>query len=662
MLKYRPDIDGMRSIAIIPVVLFHCGFHHFSGGYIGVDVFFVLSGYLITSIITKEIRNNSFSILKFYERRARRILPALFLVLTISVVLANYLMIPEDLKNFHQSLFAVTTFSSNILFWLKTGYFDTASELKPLLHTWSLAVEEQYYLLFPLLLIALKNKHQSFIKKLLGSVFFISLFYAVIGSSEFTSANFYLLPSRLWEILAGSLIALYPRGKLATLKNSASLFGLGLIIGSVFLLSESTPFPGLYALPAIIGTVLVIYFSEEKTVVHKILASKPMVKIGLISYSTYLWHQVLISFYHIYRGVEFSTNEKITLAILPFCIGFLSWKYIEAPFRNKERIGAKSIFILSITFSIALGAIGLFGHFFTIIPNEILDKYSKNSIPKTFDGIIVGNKNCSFPTDAKEVCQIKGTKTKNIYIILGDSHARVLTEPFFLNKDSYLYMYDMSASGCPFFLGLNMYSNHEKNNCTSDYQVWRSNKLEEIRKKHKDDQLIIVLQARLPLYYHANGYDNTIGGIEKREPYYASKNSRPSLQVLKSDLGLSIKSSIEKAASLADKLYIVLPTHTNGWNVINRSISQIRKSDTNQINLQRILEIPSLPVRKRRGAIINIINKFLPKNGFLIDPTTYTCSKDKCYGFKDGYFLFSDTDHPTLFVNDKLMREIFNQN
>ena len=257
-MQYRREIDGLRAVAVLPVILFHAGFGVFSGGYVGVDVFFVISGYLITSILISELEQGNFSILRFYERRARRILPALFFVMLACLPFAYMWMLPSQLEEFAQSIFAVSLFLSNWLFWSQTGYFGTAAELKPLLHTWSLAVEEQYYLLFPILLLSLWRYGRRSVLGFVVVVALLSLLLSEWGWRNEPDINFFFTFSRFWELLAGSICAFLTVGRTLKSNNVLSAIGLAAIVVSIFAFDDNTPFPSVYALVPVVGTALII--------------------------------------------------------------------------------------------------------------------------------------------------------------------------------------------------------------------------------------------------------------------------------------------------------------------------------------------------------------------------------------------------------------------
>lgn len=372
---YRAELDGLRAIAVISVMLFHAGFEAFAGGFVGVDVFFVISGYLITTIILLALERGSFSLLDFYERRARRILPALFLVTFVALFWAWLWLRPADMQDFAQSLIAVPLFSSNILFWLETGYWGAASELKPLLHTWTLAIEAQFYLLFPLYLMVMWRFHKRWALRFLMLLTALSFAIAQWGAYTFPSANFFLLSSRFWELGLGALIAfplLYQKPQLHPpfsyeavnqwLRNEfLSLLGLLLIGYAVVTFDETVPFPSLFALLPTVGTALIIGFASSATLIGRLLSTPALVGLGLISYSAYLWHYPLMAFAR-HRSLT-APNDWVLLglAVLSLPLAYLSWHYIEKPFRSRQWISRQTIFIFGLVGTIALVQIGITG-------------------------------------------------------------------------------------------------------------------------------------------------------------------------------------------------------------------------------------------------------------------------------------------------------------
>lgn len=343
-MRYRPEIDGLRALAVVPVILFHAGFELFSGGFVGVDVFFVISGYLITTILIEDIENGRFSLLNFYERRARRILPALYFLLLMVAVLSTLLMSPQQLKEFGQSLIATVTFLSNMYFLVRADYWAQSSEFLPLLHTWSLAVEEQYYLVFPIFLFLAWRYSKSKIFWMIFCFSILSLLLSEWGSRSYPLVNFYVLLTRAWELLAGSMAAFIVQRKGVKENNALAALGLSLILFSIFTYEKNTPFPSLYALPPVVGVVLLILYADSKTLVAKFLSIKVFVGIGLISYSAYLWHQPLFAFARIYKtSIDISFSLTICIIGATFLFSALSFRYVESPFRTKCKISTKAL-------------------------------------------------------------------------------------------------------------------------------------------------------------------------------------------------------------------------------------------------------------------------------------------------------------------------------
>jgi peptidoglycan/LPS O-acetylase OafA/YrhL len=432
-MDYRREVDGLRAIAVLPVIFFHAGLQLFSGGFVGVDVFFVISGYLITSIILNALWEGKFSVLDFYERRARRILPALFLVIAISFVFAYFWMLPDELENFGQSVVATLLFSNNILLALTTGYWERAAEFKPLLHTWSLGVEEQYYFLIPLVLIFLHRFFPRSVLPVLAIAFFVSLGASVLGAKNFPASNFYLLPTRAWELLLGSLVAMYLMQRDRNdfpkwLCEIASMSGLLAILFAVFFFSANTPTPSLYTLLPTLGAALLILFTRQDVLVFKILGSRFAVGIGLISYSAYLLHWPMFSFARIYFVESPSAVVMLTLAILSIFLAFLCWRYVEQPFRNRQRISRRFIFVSSTLVTFLFVGAGYHLHKTHGLPSRM---YSE-SVASEDEMYISYNQNAyRFQKDAfvNKSGQIK-------LLISGDSFARDFVNMVHENFDS----------------------------------------------------------------------------------------------------------------------------------------------------------------------------------------------------------------------------------
>ena len=336
-LKYRREVDGLRALAVLPVILFHAGFPVFAGGFVGVDIFFVISGYLITGILIRELDAGQFSLLNFYERRARRILPALFVVMLACIPFAWAVMLPSEMKDFAQSFAAAALSVSNILFWLESGYFDQAAELKPLLHTWSLGVEEQFYILFPPFLALLWRFGRTRPFLVLGGLGVLSLIVADWASYRFPSANFYLLPFRGWELIAGGLCALWQvRAPAASPRLGwLGLLGLALIAGSILGMDEQTRFPSLWGLIPVGGTCLILLFADRHSLTGRLLGWAPFVGIGLISYSAYLWHQPLLAFGRLWSTDPLSVPALLALSAASLPLAWVTWRYVETPFRKR---------------------------------------------------------------------------------------------------------------------------------------------------------------------------------------------------------------------------------------------------------------------------------------------------------------------------------------
>lgn len=333
--SYRRDIDGLRAVAVLPVVFYHAG-TGFTGGYVGVDVFFVISGFLITRLLARDLEDGRFSLLEFWHRRVRRIFPALFVMVLLTLIAGGFLMIPADYKELGQSALAQSLLAANFFFWDDTGYFARAAESKPLLHTWSLAVEEQFYVLFPLVLAWLWRGGRVRVRRMLGVALLVSLAASLPGPAWFPTTAFYLLPTRAWELLLGAILVFMPEPKKAVAAFSGPA-GLIMILASVFLYTVNTPFPGIAAVLPCVGAALVIWSgSAMQTWAHRLLSWRPVVFIGLISYSLYLWHWPVLVYSRKFLLGEPSPAFIAVQIGLSLLLAVLSWRFVETPFREKR--------------------------------------------------------------------------------------------------------------------------------------------------------------------------------------------------------------------------------------------------------------------------------------------------------------------------------------
>ncbi|NVO58314.1 acyltransferase [Rhodobacteraceae bacterium B1Z28] len=358
-MKYRAEIDGLRAVAVVPVILFHAGFELFSGGFVGVDVFFVISGYLITTILIEEIEKDQFSIVNFYERRARRILPILYLVVISTLIVSMFVLYPEDLVSLAKSAISIPIFSSNFFFWSERGYFGGATELKPLVHTWSLAVEEQFYIVFPPLLLLIYKLGSRYLTWTLFLIFLLSLISSYYVTLIHFDTAFYFPFTRAWELLIGAFCALFLFRKTVSipqpLAEALSFFGLAFIAFAYFTFDSTTLFPYVNALIPTLGTAIFIISSTNSVLLRKLLSLSAVVYIGLISFSLYLWHQPLFA---LARHLSLFENNVVILIAVTIVLSVTSYYVVEKPFRNKRRVNLTTLITYGVVGTVLIVALG----------------------------------------------------------------------------------------------------------------------------------------------------------------------------------------------------------------------------------------------------------------------------------------------------------------
>jgi peptidoglycan/LPS O-acetylase OafA/YrhL len=428
---YRSEIDGLRALAVVPVVLYHAGFAIFGGGFVGVDVFFVISGYLITSNIYTDLAGRRFSIMDFYERRIRRILPALYLVMIACLLFASIWLFPREFADVGRSVVAVCQFTSNMFFNKKIDYFNSNTETWPLIHTWSLAVEEQFYLFFPLLLTFSRRLKRKSLIALLAALSAVSLGWAEWESGVDPQSDFYLLPTRAWELGFGAIVALIPKNGLALghrLTEALAWIGLASLGYAIFYFRPDMPLPGLWSLAPVGGSALLIAFATAQTQCGKWLGARPLVGLGLVSYSAYLWHQPLFAFARFRFAVPDGGWAVLALSATSFALAYASWRFVERPFRDRTRFSGAFIFIAALVTGLTLVAVSrviVINHGFPIrMPaiegeadvgayrNECLDLHDLSP------GRLA----------EMDACQLGDRTAKLDFLLIGDSHAAALAD------------------------------------------------------------------------------------------------------------------------------------------------------------------------------------------------------------------------------------------
>jgi len=666
-MKYRSEIDGLRSIAVIPVMLFHAGFTHFSGGFVGVDIFFVISGYLITSIILSEKEKGKFSIINFYDRRARRILPALYLVMLVSLFFAWFCLFPRDFEDFSKSLMAVSLFSSNFLFWSESGYFDTASELKPLLHTWSLAVEEQFYILFPLFLSLVWWLRKRWVLSAIVLLGIFSFLLAEWGAQNKPSATFFLLPTRAWELMLGASSAFYlfyGRNNQVFIKGdkfiseALSLLGLAFIFLSVFIFDEKTPFPSVYALLPTIGTVLIILFCSGETVVGKLLRTKILVGIGLISYSAYLWHQPLFAFAHHRSILEPGQTLLGGLVVISLILAYFSWKYVEAPFRSNQKFERKQIFFFSASGAVFFIIVGIAGDMTEGAPSRIDVRITEiqsinmsifeSQVETCWNGLVDN-------PSIDNACRIGDTEIVPSFGLVGDSHAGALLHQLSMqSKQKGFSGVSYAFRSCPPLMSIEPDKPTDGDMpCSSLRDSFFTGLL-----KSNSIPDILVVNARWALLIEKNRFDNGEGGIEGGDDWVwdlADENYSTTMTDV-------IVKSIREMLDSGRKVILVYPVPEMGWQVPSHLaksylIGGELQDKTASVSYQRFVSR-----NKRAIKALDSIGEY--KNLVRIKPSDYLCDSyvsNRCVAHLGEKPLYFDDNHLSSAGSSLVVTKVISQ-
>ncbi len=644
---YREDIDGLRAIAVLAVILNHAKIPGFPGGYIGVDVFFVISGFLITKIIVREIEENQFSFIKFYERRIRRIIPALSVMLAF-VLVAGFVMFDINrLQSLAKSVIAAILFYANINFWSEAGYFDAPSQLKPLLHTWSLAVEEQFYIFFPIILILATrytNKHKSMI---LFFIFVCSLGAAAYQVSQNQVTAFYLAQFRIWELIIGSLLAIHIDNILLSPKisNSLSILGMVLIVSPIFFYSEHTSFPGLTALPSVFGTVFVIYGNTRNYgIIKKALEIPFLTFFGKISYSLYLWHWPLLVFTKYYLITPPTLIENLYVLSLIFFTSILSWKFIETPFRSKSFLNTKGIYRFAvIVFAILMIPSGIFYIFDGFLNvSGIVGKTTSNLNDKQWSFEECDVNLYDAPAEIP-ICVLGEKSQETTFMIWGDSHAptfgKGVQKSAEENAVSGILTYNKA---CPPLLDIKVDPQHGDISCDT-----YNNMVIQYLRNHPEIESVI-LASRLTIYLEGTTYKQEEGINPKLFDLKIGFEGQPTQEVIFRE---GLERTLSALQSMGKKVYIIVPLPEIGYDVPSANYIAQRTGR----NLNEIIA-PSLREYLERTEKTRSVLSFSQENygAHLIEPWKGLCASSVCKVSIDGNPLYKDDDHLSVFGSEYL--------
>ena len=641
-MTYRSDIDGLRAMAILPILLYHAGIPGFSGGFVGVDIFFVISGFLITSIIMREVNEGDFSFTNFWVRRARRILPAALVVVVFTLIAGWFFFAPVDYIELGRSARTQAFFAANFFFWGESGYFDGPSELKPLLHTWSLAVEEQFYIVFPLVLILLHKFLPNNKRFALILFFVVSLVASIIWVKDYPSATFYLLHTRAWELLLGSLLVLLPLHSIRYrgLAEVVSLVGLATITYCVITYDSSIIFPGMSALPPTLATAALIWANgRHNTIVKQLLSLQPMVWVGLISYSLYLWHWPLIAFARYSSVEELILTDKLLLISLSIMLAYFSWKFIETPFRKKQLLVTNKKIFYSAFASILIVA---------MVGQQIrLAKGYPLRLPEYARNYAIGaiwskdQKECYKLNQAGKLCRFGANETSKPELFFwGDSHAAALLPGIIeKTKEHGLITLHASKSSCLPILGLGTaYLDDSK--CAAFHQLM-INQLEFSGIKH------VLIAGAWAAYINVEAVGTTF--VIPSKDQSVDKNSGVAPEIFRNYLAGMVKDLRAKNIHV----WIVRQVPWQAESMAHKLTKlAMENRDTTDVGLP-------LEEHRYRQEFVNTVFDELADDGVtILDPTPLMCTDIFCPAQKDGYSLYKDNDHLSV-QGAMMLRELF---
>ncbi|CAM8620468.1 COG1835 Predicted acyltransferases [Oxalobacteraceae bacterium] len=663
--SYRPDIDGLRALAVLAVIAFHAFPAWASGGFIGVDIFFVISGFLITNLAQDSLQQQSFSFRAFYASRVRRLFPALVIVLLACQVFGWFALLSDEYKALGKHIAASTVFIPNLIFWRESGYFDYAADAKPLLHLWSLGIEEQFYIFWPVV-VWLGFKYSVSIIKIGTTILLASLLLNLTMIEEAASATFFFPVTRMWELLSGCLLASLARsntGSVAAIKaklgtnrvinEALSILGLVLLISGVFLLDQELSFPGIWALVPVFGTCCIILAGHQSWVNQSLLANRPLVWIGLISFPLYLWHWPLLSFARILEGSKPDWQIRAVLVAGSFALAFLTYTLIERRLRFGRYLQAKTFGLIA--GMILVGVIG----FGTYMQDGFTSRYANRAIEAQ-----IADLKFDIPDGTGWYCDDSGHDSPRCHatgpnptvVVMGDSHALTIYSGLrerFKAKGQAIGLYGAS-DGCPPLLSVVIqdqggdYRNCLKKGTRAIQRVIADSAIQEV-----------ILTSRGPMYTTGIGF----GEVESEQfgtwvLHFESEDK--SLRSNEAVFTLGLEKTLDALLAAGKKVTFLHDVPELGFDI--RSCFSFRPlSITNKVTTP--CAVSRKDFEARTAAYRTMVNKILAQRPAIkvIDLAEGLCDEQWCFGSKDGALFYIDDDHLSHRGADYVVRKLWDK-
>lgn len=642
--NYRPDIDGLRAFSVFFVIGYHAFPEIFKAGFIGVDIFFVISGYLISSILIRNLKNNSFSFLDFYIRRIRRIFPALILVLVVCFAFGWFSLFPIEFKQLGKHIAGSAGFISNFILWNESGYFDNAANTKPMLHIWSLGIEEQFYFIWPLILwliFKIRINYLLFIIFLIIVSFSFNVYEAKIDKV----ATFYSPLTRFWELLVGGLLAIIKddyKGSVNSELNSnfLSIFGVGLILLAFFFIDDESAYPGILALFPVIGSFFLILAGNNSIFNQIVLSNKVLVWFGLISFPLYLWHWPLISFARIVESDFPNENYRLISIVISIFLSWVTYKFLEKPIRYKKSKLIPATLIILMT---GIGLTGLHSYKNDGLPNRsYVSNFNEENFKMAFlfsEDDPISHKKCMDTYGLKDFiryCNLTSSKKAKIALI-GDSHARALYDglAFYLKK----YNQDLLNLGGRLFLDVETYPIGDK----KEIEVYKGG-IRATQFVLQEPSIEIVVMVSKGHYLTDNNWVFKL---------INNQNLKDKKQVWE----IAMRKTLDSAIENNKEVVFVIDNPSLGFDP--KSCIYGRPFSKNN-SIKKSCTIPKSKYENEskiyRKLVMSILNDYPSVKVF--DAAEYLCDEKKCYGMLNGKILYRDNDHLSLEGGKLISKEL----